>query len=1036
MNHLLQGKNDYEPRLRKTSLNDAFFLADEFINRNYLTHISKNEVIPLEDNFKNISDIRLFKISKIIYDSSQNILDKLTSIYNSVLNINSSCIMLINSTYDGIEFYFGVRTLIGVSTAGKILEKSFKGNFPGSDVINLKNKDIEELMNNIIKPNVFNQEKSITSVSMVPSKRKEDELDFVQGLEKFINAMQGEEYTAVFIAEPIDASSLEQRKKGYEELHTLLTPFQSTSFNYGENYSEAISDGITKNLTDSINESITNTQGGFRSYSVGYGRNDSFSFGGISTGHSRNETFSNGVNWSKAATKGSSKSTSEGTTYTDTKTSGNNKSYTINFENKSVSTLLEKVNTQLDRIKACESFGLWECSGYFIANDVQTSVLAANTYKSLVTGHDSGVENSFVNIWDNDNTINTKHVLEYIKYLLHPEIKLDVANLYNTKIVRPTSLVSGVELPILLGLPRKSVNGVTVIEMSEFGRNIFTYNQSELRPKVDMGKIFHMGETETTSVKLDVESLSMHCFITGSTGSGKSNTSYQLLSELIKNDVKFLVIEPAKGEYKTAFGGLENVNVFGTNINHSKLLRINPFIFPKQVHILEHLDRLIEIFNACWPMFGAMPAILKEGIERIYREKGWDLNKSINIYGVEDYPNFSDLLVVLPEIINETKYSGEAKGNYIGGLVTRVKSLTNGILGQILNGKGLDDQILFDENCIVDISRIGSTETKSLIMGLLFLKLQQYRLATAQGTDVPLKHVTVLEEAHNLLRRTSFSQSQEGANLQGKSVEMISNGIAEMRTYGEGFIIVDQSPSVLDESVIRNTNTKIIMRLPDEADRQAVGKACCLNEGQIKELSRLNTGVACIYQNDWVESVLCKVHRFINKKPLIYQSLSPVDEKALKGQFIKQFFSQFSQPTVDVDINNVLYYLTHHVDCSHEMKKELIAIINNPRLIKKITPKKISELLSLVLNCEEILNIIVLDFRLYENSDEKNKKAMTKAWRKNMLEAIDQYVTLTGEKHERWYKDLIIKNLLEYRMQIDKSNTHYCEKLLQLIYKK
>lgn len=258
-------------------------------------------------------------------------------------------------------------------------------------------------MNDIITPNVFNQEKSITSVSMVPSKRKEDELDFVQGLEKFINAMQGEEYAAVFIAEPIDASSLEQRKKGYEELHTLLTPFHSTSFNYGENYSEAISEGISKNLTDSINESITNTQGGFRSYSVGYGNSESFSFLGSTIGRSRNETFSNGVNWSKAVTKGSSKSTSEGTTHTDTKTTGNNKSYTINFENKSVSTLLEKVNTQLDRIKSCESFGLWECSGYFIANDVQTSVLAANTYKSLVTGHDSGVENSFVNIWDNDN---------------------------------------------------------------------------------------------------------------------------------------------------------------------------------------------------------------------------------------------------------------------------------------------------------------------------------------------------------------------------------------------------------------------------------------------------------------------------------------------------------------------------------------------------------------------------------------------------------------------------------------------------------
>ena len=54
-----------------------------------------------------------------------------------------------------------------------------------------------------------------------------------------------------------------------------------------------------------------------------------------------------------------------------------------------------------------------------------------------------------------------------------------------------------------------------------------------------------------------------------------------------------------------------------------------------------------------------------------------------------------------------------------------------------------------------------------------------------------------------------------------------------MRTYGEGFIIADQAPGLLDMAVIRNTNTKIIMRLPDESDRQLVGKAAGLNDDQI-----------------------------------------------------------------------------------------------------------------------------------------------------------------------------------------------------------
>lgn len=171
------------------------------------------------------------------------------------------------------------------------------------------------------------------------------------------------------------------------------------------------------------------------------------------------------------------------------------------------------------------------------------------------------------------------------------------------------------------------------------------------------------------------------------------------------------------------------------------------------------------------------------------------------------------------------------------------------------------DRELFDKNVIVDLSRVGSGETKSLIMGILVLKLQEYRIAHSDGSDSDLRHVTVLEEAHNLLKRTSTEQSSESSNLLGKSVEMLANSIAEMRTYGEGFIIADQSPGLLDMSVIRNTNTKIIMRLPDFSDRELVGKAAGLSTDQIIELSKLPRGVAAVYQNDWVSPVLCKIKK-------------------------------------------------------------------------------------------------------------------------------------------------------------------------------
>ena len=384
--------------------------------------------------------------------------------------------------------------------------------------------------------------------------------------------------------------------------------------------------------------------------------------------------------------------------------------------------------------------------------------------------------------------------------------------------------------------------------------------------QLKLGTIFHMNQEEKESfVTLDSNSLTSHVFITGSTGSGKSNTVYQILSEAKNKGKKFLVIEPAKGEYKNVFGN--EVEVYGTNPKLTKLLKINPFSFPKDIHVLEHMDRLVEIFNVCWPMYAAMPAVLKEAVEKSYEDAGWDLVKSENSKGQDIYPTFADVAQNIKIIIDTSEYDNENKGAYKGSLLTRLKSLTNGLNGQIFTSTGIEDAKIFDENVIIDLSRVGSQETKSLLMGILILKLQEYRMAEG-NMNADLNHITVLEEAHNILKRTSTEQASESANLAGKSVEMLTNAIAEMRTYGEGFIIADQAPALLDMAVIRNTNTKIIMRLPDLSDRELVGKAANLNDNQITELAKLARGIAAVYQNEWIEPVLCKVkkHEYDPKK--------------------------------------------------------------------------------------------------------------------------------------------------------------------------
>jgi ATP-binding protein len=306
-------------------------------------------------------------------------------------------------------------------------------------------------------------------------------------------------------------------------------------------------------------------------------------------------------------------------------------------------------------------------------------------------------------------------------------------------------------------------------------------------------------------------------------------------------------------------------------------------------------------------MYAAMPAVLKKAIEKSYENAGWDLSLSENKIDKELFPNFMDVMQNVIEIINASEYSDENKGNYKGALVTRLESLTNGLNGLIFSSDDISDDKLFDENAIVDLSRVGSMETKALIMGILVMKLSEYRIAKGD-INSELKHICVLEEAHNLLKRTSTEQSSESSNLLGKSVEMLANSIAEMRTYGQGFIIADQSPGLLDMSVIRNTNTKIIMRTPDFNDRELIGKAAGLTDEQIADIVKFPKGVAAVYQNDWIEAVLCKVDKFEANETKFQKSeslkCSSAIDNELKNELIKALLSNF------ID-NNAKFDLTH-----------------------------------------------------------------------------------------------------------------------------
>lgn len=988
MSDLQMTNQDLSQRQSMEELANQLTLADHLVYKKYLPELQNYPLVEPSEEMKRMLDvktcIKLFQMKKLTLKKGEDMLQKLSTVYHSSMALGCSLAVMVDVPADGApaDIYLGVRQNPGrqsidnrdLAISGDALEKGMKSNFPGSEVQELHQEEIDALLedNNGSFGLAQSAIASVSCVAALRDKSKTEDKAFIQGIERFIDAMDGDAYTALFLAEPVTEETQAGIRNGYEELYSALSPFRKTTWSYTENESHAVMEtfcsGTSDTVTDGTSSGFSDEQGRNTGFNFNAGMNQGTTntigqshavtrlrlpskrtmvgvaagasilalgavaasavfppagaaivsaastvgaavkagplFGAVVPMVAGHET--NGTAWSTARSIGKSlgfgMSRGYNTAHTDsstversnahstneqhsngtTDTHGTARTQQIEVCNKAVEELLTRIDEQIKRTKESEDYGCYSCAAYFLSSRPSKALLAANTYRSLMIGEGSSVESGAVNLWQDRASVTAMR--EYLKRFTHPVFARQLwENEADSLFYTAGTLVSGRELPMHLGLPTRSVHGLPIIEHAEFGRNV----PDEAMPdedKMNLGKIYHMGKEEAAGLLLNRQAMASHTFITGSTGTGKSNAVYHLLDEITKNgQTTFLVVEPAKGEYKNVFGNCTDVQVFGTNPRETPLLRMNPFAFPENIHILEHIDRLVEIFNACWPMYAAMPAVLKDAIERSYQKVGWDLRNSESEKGV--FPTFFDLLDILPGVIEESHYSKDTQSDYVGALCTRVKSLTNGIYGSVLCAEdALTDEALFDRNVIVDLSRVGSMETKSLLMGILVMKLQEYRMCSS-GMNSRLRHVTVLEEAHNLLRKTSAEQSQEGANLQGKSVEMLANAIAEMRTYGEGFIIADQAPGLLDMSVIRNTNTKIILRLPDEEDRKLVGKSAALKEAQIDELSKLPLGVAAVYQNEWPEAVLCKIEAYPMPENAVYHKPSKMPHE-INAEFV------------------------------------------------------------------------------------------------------------------------------------------------------
>lgn len=1089
-------------------LEQSIALAQHIVYKSYLSELDRYPIVKPSSvllDEKTEDCVRLIQLEELSCKKDEDIFQKLSTVYHASMSLGCNLVVLVDveKINAPAKIYIGVRNegenqekKTNLAISFRTLKNGIKSNFPGTKFRDVSSWDEAPKMMDDILGNTAKYISAVSCVAAARDKTKTENKTFIQGIEKLIDAMQGNTYTAVFIAEPITPEEQSLIRDGYESIYSSLASFRKSTWTYNESESEAVMKSVSEGLSTAITTGTSHTQSNTMNVGINIGmngtRSDAMSnghtesngrtaptkiarmgqvvsgvakvaglvgsfapicpvlggayavakiagvasaVGGMMTGSTQNHTSSDtitqtigkslgiggGLNAGYARTSADTVMNSETNTQTTTKTSSNTntessgKSLQIENINKPIDQMLCRIDQLLKRTQECEDYGAYNCAVYFVSGKQDSCMLGANTFRALMIGEGSSIESGAINFWNGATEPEEVNTLkEYIKRFVHPVFARSISGKMDSEedFMKYTAgtIVSGLELPLHIGFPTKSVYGLPVIEHAEFGKEVAKSTEEEDGREIELGSVLCMGDEISTKVKIDIESLAMHTFITGSTGKGKSTAIYSILDKLMDTNIKdeeekikFMVIEPAKGEYKNRFGNCENVRVYGTNAKKTPLLKINPFSFPEDIHVLEHIDRLVEIFNVCWPMYAAMPAVLKDAIERAYVVSGWNLETSecryANIDGEKLFPSFADVLKQIWVVMDESMYSSDSKGDYKGALCTRLKSLTNGLYGQIFTNDELTSEDLFEHNVIVDLSRIGSSETKSLIMGLLIMKLQEHRMANMQGMNLPLKHVTVLEEAHNILKRTSTEQVNEGANMIGKSVEMLANSIAEMRSYGEGFIIADQAPGLMDLSVIRNTNTKIIFGLPDYDDRELVGKAAGLNENQIAELARLQTFVSAIYQNNWLEPVLCKLDTEFKTIPKYSYQGSGKDEKKFDNyiEFLLTPLNKrmlLEQEYVDNLVNSV-----YKLPISSESK---IAFVEYAKATEKQKIQKLrGQAVYGIFNSEEAFGMA------------KGKESNIDSWYNFVKDILDPTISLFSEEDQQRIIALITKEKAE-----------------------
>lgn len=429
---------------------------------------------------------------------------------------------------------------------------------------------------------------------------------------------------------------------------------------------------------------------------------------------------------------------------------------------------------------------------------------------------------------------------------------------YPESLYRLPFILSTEEAAGLFRLPIGSDRITVGFTINESGKGNKTYASDLINTgDIVVGKL--TSSSGGASIGFSLNDLAKHMLIVGTPGSGKTTFSVSLLDRLWKDHgIPFLVIEPAKNEYRAMIQSIPDLQVFTPGKNFISPFVFNPFVPPTNVRLETYKSTLKTAFSAAVSMSTPLDKIFEESINNCYSDFRW-----LDSYTVSDKGrifNISDFIKCFQETFEAIGYTGDAKNIGRAGVVR-----LNGLLNLFDNYFSIPIEDLLQKPTVIELAAIENPEEKALIISLLLLSILAYVNSNYVG-EGGLKNIVLLEEAHVLLDADT-NAGQGDANPSAIARGLVKRMLAEIRSYGVGIIIADQSPRKVSTDVVALTDMKMVFRLVESEDKQIIGDSTNMSEQQVKQMSKLKPGQAFLFFNklDEPELVITPDYRLENK---------------------------------------------------------------------------------------------------------------------------------------------------------------------------